>query len=112
LFPVIVVLCDIGAFATNNRVFDIWALLLFGIIGLAMMKIGIPIPPFILGFILESDFETNLRRGLEYANDNPMEIFTHPIAITFLVLAIVFLVFSIYRMKRIAKKETACVVEE
>jgi len=104
LLPIIVVLCNIGAFATNNRVFDIWALLLFGIIGLAMSKFSIPIPPFILGFILETDFEKNLRRGLEYANDDPKEIFTHPIAIAFIALAIVFLVYSIIKMRKSAKK--------
>ncbi|MFA7118042.1 MAG: tripartite tricarboxylate transporter permease [Sphaerochaetaceae bacterium] len=100
LYPVIVVLCAIGAFSLNNQIFDIWGLLVFGIMGLAMHKFGIPIPPFILGFILENSFETNLRRGLEYANGDMTEIFTHPITMVFLVLAIVFLVLPIIKSRK------------
>lgn len=97
LLPLIVVLCAIGAYALNNRVFDMWGLILFGIIGLAMAKAGVPAPPFILGFILESAFETNLRRGLEYANGNFFEVFTRPISAIFLILAFVSLAFTLYK---------------
>ncbi|QTQ14965.1 tripartite tricarboxylate transporter permease [Treponema parvum] len=93
LLPVIIVLCGIGSYALNYRVFDIFSLLLFGIMGYVMKKVSVPLPPFILGFILAKDFETNLRRGLQYANGNTMEIFSHPIAILFIALA----VFSIVR---------------
>jgi putative tricarboxylic transport membrane protein len=93
LLPLIVVLCCIGSYALNYRVFDIWSLLLFGLIGYVMKKVGVPLPPFILGFILAKDFETNLRRGLQYANGKPLEILTHPIALVFICLT----VFSVIR---------------
>jgi putative tricarboxylic transport membrane protein len=90
LLPIIVVLCVIGAYAINFRTFDAWGLVLFGILGIIMQKYGIPLPPLILGFILESSFETNLRRGLEYSNGNFWELFSRPIAVLFLVLIVVF----------------------
>jgi putative tricarboxylic transport membrane protein len=74
LIPLIVVLCSIGAYALGNRVFDMWGLLLFGVIGLLMKYFKIPVPPFILGFILEGSLETNLRRGLEYSNGNYFDL--------------------------------------
>ena len=105
LLPLIVILCSIGAFALNNRVFDMWGLVLFGVIGLAMSKAGIPAPPFILGFILESEFETNLRRGLEYANGNFFEVFSRPISAAFLVLAVLSLVVTLYKQYKPRKIE-------
>lgn len=110
LLPLIVVLCSIGAYALNNRVFDMWSLLLFGIIGLAMTKVGIPGPPFILGFILQDAFETNLRRGLEYSNGNFMDVFTRPISVLFISLTILSLVVTLLKeyqtRKRLAKQST------
>ncbi|MFA6783450.1 MAG: tripartite tricarboxylate transporter permease [Sphaerochaeta sp.] len=104
LLPVIVVLCSIGAYALNNRIFDMWGLIIFGIIGLVMSKVGIPAPPFILGFILEGAFETNLRRGLEYSNGNFFEVFTRPISATFLILAVVSLAATIIKQQIANKK--------
>lgn len=98
LLPVIVVLCCIGSYALNSRTFDVWALVLFGIIGLGMQKFGVPLPPFILGFILEGAFETNLRRGLEYSNGNFFEVFTRPIAAVFLALTVLSVAYSIYSL--------------
>lgn len=105
LIPLIVVLCSIGAYALGNRVFDMWGLILFGIIGLMMHRFKIPAPPFILGFILEGSLELNLRRGLEYSNGNGWEVFTRPISATFLILTIISLVMTFINNHKTAKKE-------
>jgi putative tricarboxylic transport membrane protein len=104
LLPIIVVLCIIGAYAINFRVFDAWSLLFFGLAGLLMQKFGVPLPPFILGFILESSFETNLRRGLEYSNGNFFELFTRPIAVFFLVLPAAYFIITAVRWKFAGKR--------
>jgi putative tricarboxylic transport membrane protein len=105
LIPLIVVLCSIGAYALGNRVFDMWGLLLFGIIGLAMKYFKIPVPPFILGFILESSLETNLRRGLEYSNGNYLDVFTRPISAIFLILTVISLGITFVKQYLASKKE-------
>ena len=89
LVPLIVVLFSIGAYALSNRVFDMWGLLFFGVIGLLMSRFQVPVPPFILGFILQGPLETNLRRGLEYSDGNFWDVFTRPISAAFLLLTIV-----------------------
>ena len=104
LVPLIVVLCSIGAYALGNRVFDMWGLLLFGVIGLLMSRFKIPVPPFILGFILEGALETNLRRGLEYSNGNFWEVFTRPISSMFLILTVLSLATTLYKQYRSAKR--------
>ena len=64
LLPIIMVLSLVGAIAINNRVFDAWVVLAFGIVGIVMNKLKFPITPIILGFILGPLAEENLRRAL------------------------------------------------
>ena len=46
--PMIVVSCAIGAYAIQNAMFDIWLMLVFGLVGYVFKKIGIPLAPFTL----------------------------------------------------------------
>ena len=71
-----------------------------------MQSLDIPLPPFILGFILEGAFETNLRRGLQYSNGNFLDVFSRPIASAFLILAVLSLAYSLYKNHRGARTES------
>ncbi|MDR1625042.1 MAG: tripartite tricarboxylate transporter permease [Spirochaetia bacterium] len=88
LLSVIVCLCVVGAFATNNRVFDVQSMIVFGIIGYVLAKVKIPLPPIILGFILGPILETNLRRGLMLSSGSFLPFLTKPISAVFLLLAL------------------------
>lgn len=98
LIPIVVVLCCIGAFGNSNRIFDIWGVLVFGILGYLMNKGGLPLPPIILGFILGPIFETNFRRTSQYLAMNPWDWINHPIAIAFVVITILGLWMSIRKI--------------
>lgn len=89
LFPVIFSLCAVGAFAINNRSFDVFSLLFFGILGYVLEKFKFPIIPVILGFILGPMVELNLRRGLMFTDGNFLTFFTHPIAAVFMLITII-----------------------
>jgi putative tricarboxylic transport membrane protein len=104
LLPVIVVLCIIGAYAVNFRIFDAWGLVFFGVVGLLMQRYGMPIPPLILGFILGEPFETNLRRGLQYSNGDFLDILNHPIALVFFALLAAFFGFTAWQKKQREKR--------
>jgi putative tricarboxylic transport membrane protein len=107
LLPLILVLCAIGAFGLNNRVFDIWSILIFGIIGYWLMKADFPLPPLILGFILGKTLETNLRRGLMYSHGDFLEFLRQPISAVFLVLAVLSIIFSLVKLSR-QKAQSSC----
>ena len=64
LFPAIVLFCAVGVYSTNNNVFDIWMVAIFGFIGYAFVKLGCEPAPLLLGFILGPMMEENLRRAL------------------------------------------------
>jgi putative tricarboxylic transport membrane protein len=100
LFPIIIVLCTLGAFAMNNRVFDAIAMVGFGILGYVLERYNYPLPPFILGFVLCGTFETNLRRGLQVDNGSFLGMFTHPIAAVFFIAGVISLVLSLRRLRK------------
>ena len=109
LLPVIVILCCVGAIGDSNRMFDVWGVLLFGLIGYLFAKAEIPTTPMILGFILGPMFEENLRRASKMAQSDP--ITNHPISIVFLAITVIAVVFSIRSNLKNAKKMKAQATE-
>lgn len=95
LLPVVGVMCIIGAYGINNRVFDIWTMLFFGVIGYLMERFGFSLAPAILGFILCPILETNLRRGLQKSGGDLTPFLTEPISGAFIVIALLVVVWNI-----------------
>jgi putative tricarboxylic transport membrane protein len=91
LLPLVLVLCVVGAFSTNNRIFDIWVLLGFGIIGVIIKGGGFPQAPVILGFILGPYVETYLRRGMQFTRGSFPAFFKSPIAFVFIAIGVLVL---------------------
>lgn len=97
LFPAVFVLCAIGAFGLNNRLFDIAILIFFGLVGYFLKKSEYPLPPLILGFVLGPIFELNLRRALSYSQGGLLPFVSRPISLMFLVLTIVSIGFGLFK---------------
>lgn len=95
LLPIVLAFCVVGAYANNNRVFDVIAMMFFGILGYLMKKVNLPTAPTILAFILCPTVETNLRRGLMKSQGSFIPFLTAPISLLFLIIAVVALAFSI-----------------
>ena len=95
LMPIIIVLCIVGAFGLNSRMFDCWSIIFFGIVGYAMSKMDIPLAPMIMGFVLGETVETNLRRALMYSNGSVSTFFTSPISCVFLILAAISIILTV-----------------
>lgn len=100
MLPVIVILCFIGAIGDSNRIFDAWGVLIFGLIGYGLIKAKIPLTPMILGFILGPLLELNLRKTSQLVKMDAMSFMEHPIAIVFVLITIVTMVFSIRANKK------------
>ena len=64
LLPVILTCCVIGSFALGNRMFDVWAMLGFGVFGFAAEKMKIPLAPFVIGFVLAPIAEEHLSAAM------------------------------------------------
>ncbi len=107
LLPVVIVLCVIGSFGVNNRLFDAWVLVIFGLTGFLMSHFGYPLAPVILGFILGPITETYLRRGLQLSKGRFLPFLTRPISGAFLVLTVAFILFSVVKGLRTKFKRPA-----
>ncbi len=79
LYPAITLFCIVGAFAYANSVFEVWLMLGFGLMGLAMRRLGFPIVPLVLAYILTPVAEAELRRGLLLHGNDPMGFLTRPL---------------------------------
>ena len=106
LLPVILVLCAVGAFGLASRIFDIWTILGFGVLGYAFVKAAIPTAPFIIGFILGPMAETSFRRGLQLSKGDYTGFLTNPISGAFLALAAVSIALQLWGEYRASRGRT------
>ncbi len=97
LLPCVFVLCAIGAYALQNNMNQVFACIIFGIIGFSFKKFDIPTTPFILGFILGPLAEVNLRRGLMRSSGSFMPFLTSPISAVFLAIALVVVLLAVLK---------------
>jgi putative tricarboxylic transport membrane protein len=72
LLPIIALLCVLGAFAQKMSMFDIYLMFGFGVLGLCMRKVDIPIGPLVLGVILGNMLDQNFRRAMYIFEDKSM----------------------------------------
>lgn len=92
LFPLILLFCLIGVYSVNNVVFDIYLMLIFGIMGYLMKKFGYEGAPLVLAFVLGPLMENNLRKSLIISQGDFSIFFTRPLAAASLILALFLLI--------------------
>ena len=107
LYPIILVISLLGAFSINKNVFDVGVCVVFGVIGWLMNKYEVPLSPILLALILGPMCEKNFVRYMNIQRGNFFAIFTSPIAMVFMVVAVGTILFSIYNQSKINKREAA-----
>lgn len=88
LLPIVMVCCVIGAYCSNFSIFDVWCVAVFGLIGLLFKVLKVPATPMIIGFILGSMTEENLRQALMQTSGDWSIFVTRPISLIFLIVAV------------------------
>jgi putative tricarboxylic transport membrane protein len=106
LFPIVLVLCVIGAFALNNTMANVYVLLAFGVLGYLMVKSGFPLAPFILGVILGDQVEINLVRSI-MTDSNPWLFLTRPISGVLLAASVLSIIVALWQHRRMQRKAAA-----
>jgi putative tricarboxylic transport membrane protein len=100
LYPAIIVFCVLGAYGVNNRMFDVWVMFGFGLVGYALEKAKVPIAPFVIGVVLAPIAETTLRSGLMASGGSFWPLVTRPISLALLLASAVLLAWPFYRQWR------------
>lgn len=80
IVPLIFVLCVIGTYALAQRLFDVWTMLGFGVLGFLLRQYGFPVAPLVLGIVLGDLMEKNLRRGLVLSDGDLTPFVSRPIS--------------------------------
>jgi len=86
VMPVIFVLCTVGSFAIASRIFDIFVMLFFGVVGFFLRRLNYPMAPLVLGIVLGDLLDKNLRRGLVLSDGDLSPFFTRPISFVLFAL--------------------------
>jgi putative tricarboxylic transport membrane protein len=82
IMPIVFVLCVIGSYAISQRLFDVWTMLGFGVIGYILRRYDYPMAPFVLGIVLGDLLDKNLRRGLVLSDGDLTPFITRPMSAT------------------------------
>src|SRR5204862_4819705 len=62
--PCILVICAVGAYTVHNSMFDVWMMMVFGVMGYAFNKLGYPLPPLVLAIVLGDRAEESFRQAM------------------------------------------------
>jgi putative tricarboxylic transport membrane protein len=96
LFPFIFGISIIGVYGSTGRMFDLFLLAAFGILGYVMGKLRFPAAPLILGFVLGDAMERALRQSMMMYGGDFFAIFYRPISAIMLGLALLVLVMPLF----------------
>jgi putative tricarboxylic transport membrane protein len=104
LFPFVLVLATLGAFATTNTFFPVWVAIAFGVAGLVFESRGFPVVTIVLGIILGPIIEVNLRLALSLSNNDWMTFADTWPRRVLLVVAVSLLAMEIYQAMKSSRR--------
>ena len=100
VLPMVIVFSALGAFGLNNRAFDIWVMLAFGLLGVLLELAKVPLAPFVVGLVLAPVAEAELRSGLMASAGSLMPLIERPVACAMLILSATLFVWPFIRSWR------------
>ena len=93
--PVIVVICAIGAYTVHNNMFDVYMMIVFGVIGYGFKKLKYPLAPLVLALVLGDMAETAFRQSMLLSKGRMGIFWSNPLVGSIVTLALVLLVWPL-----------------
>jgi putative tricarboxylic transport membrane protein len=103
-------ICLVGAYASENSMFPVLVMTVFGVIGYVLRKVGIPLAPLLLALVLGEMIESNFRRALVISKGSYDIFLTHPVTVILLLVAV--LSFALPLIAALRGKRPVLVEEE
>jgi putative tricarboxylic transport membrane protein len=105
LFPLIVLFCAIGAYSVNNQIFDIFLMIIFGILGYLFRKTEFDLAPMVLAFVLGPMLETALRQSLTMSKIGFGIFVNRPIPLFMIaIMALLIIMSAVPKIKKMREK--------
>jgi len=89
--PVIITICAIGAYTVQTAMFDVWLMIVFGVMGYLFKKLDYPLAPLVLALVLGGKAEDSFRQAMLVSQGDPMIMFSNPLVGTITGLALIML---------------------
>jgi len=87
----VLLFCVLGAYSLQQSIFDVWVMIIAGIVGYVFRKIDLPLAPLVLGLILGSPIEKSLRTSLEMSAGDYTIFLDRPLCLGLLIASAVVL---------------------
>lgn len=100
LMPTIALLCVIGSYALRNSFFDVWVMLGFGLLGIVMRHLEMPVVPLLLALVLGRQLEEHMRVALTGSSGDVLIFVQSPFSALFLSLSLISIVWSFVSERR------------
>jgi putative tricarboxylic transport membrane protein len=98
--PVILVVCAVGAYTVHNAMFDVWMMLIFGVMGYVFQKLGYPLPPLVLAIVLGDKAEEAFRQAMLTSQGNVLVFWSNPLVGSIMTLGVVMLLWPLFTAMR------------
>jgi putative tricarboxylic transport membrane protein len=96
MFPCALFFIAIGVYSTNNSLFEVGEVLVFGIAGAIFLALDFSVAPILLGYVLGPLVEQNFRRALLISRGDLLVFFKHPISAVFLTASALLILLQLY----------------
>jgi putative tricarboxylic transport membrane protein len=104
LMALVIVFCVTGAYAQNNKLWDVGQMLVFGVLGYLMRKLDYSPAALTLALVLGPLAERALRQSLIISDAGALIFFTRPIAAALMLLALGAVAVPVARALRDARR--------
>jgi putative tricarboxylic transport membrane protein len=93
--PVIMVICAVGAYTVNNAMFDVWVMVVFGLVGYTFNKLGYPLAPMVLALVLGDQAESSFRQAMLISQGSVRIFFSNALVATIMTLGLLMLLWPL-----------------
>ncbi|WCE40347.1 tripartite tricarboxylate transporter permease [Brevibacterium sp. BDJS002] len=95
LYPIVLMMSFVGAFALGNNTFTLWIVFFSGLLGYFMKRFDFPAAPFVLGLVLGPLLEKYLVQTSAMGDGNLFIMFQRPFSLILTVAALIALAYPL-----------------
>lgn len=107
VWTAVCILCVVGSFALNNTFFDVGVMFAAGVLGFFLKVFKFPNGPFVLGLLLGSMLESNMRRALVMSHGSWATFVTRPVSCVLFVAIVLTFCWPVLKAAMAKKKAAA-----
>lgn len=93
--PIIMTLCIVGSYSVNNNIFDVYVMLIAGVVAYLFKANNYPASPFLLAFVLTQRLEQSFVQAFQISGGKVSIFFTKPISLALLIAMLMFMILPV-----------------